>query len=84
MNKKYNIQIIVPLLYEKYDILLPYNITIGECILTLKRALNKMSKGCFNNINNIYLYNCIDGERYSLNSFICDTTIKNGSILVLC
>ena len=38
MNKKYNVQIIVPLLYEKYDILLPYNITIGECILTLKES----------------------------------------------
>ena len=35
-------------------------------------------------IHECYAICFVNGERYNLNSFICDTTIKNGSILVLC
>lgn len=84
MNNKYNVQLTVPSLYKKYDILIPINITIGEAILILVKSLNKITKDKFIIERNLYLYNSFDGEKYNLDNYIYETTIKNGSNLILC
>ena len=84
MNKKYNVQLIIPLLYKRYDILLPINITRSEAILIIKKSINKLNKDTFNHDNNLFLYNSLNGEKYNLEQYVYDTSIKNGSILILC
>lgn len=84
MNNKYNVQLIVPLLFKRYDILLPTNITISEAILIIKKSINKLNKDVFNCNNNLYLYNSLNGERYKLEQYVYNTSIKTGSILILC
>lgn len=84
MNNKYNIQLIVPSLYKRYDILIPTNKTIGETIYLLKEALKILTKNSYTIETNLNLYNATDGSVYELDYFISETNIKNGSILVLC
>lgn len=84
MNNKYNVQLIVPSLYKRYDILIPTNKTIGETIYLLKEALKILTKNSYTIETNLNLYNATDGSVYELDYFISETNIKNGSILVLC
>lgn len=84
MNNKYNIQLIVPSLYKRYDILIPTNKTIGETIYLLKEALKILTKNSYTIETNLNLYDATDGSVYELDYFISETNIKNGSILVLC
>lgn len=84
MNNKYNVQLIVPSLYKRYDILIPTNKTVGETIYLLKEALKILTKNSYTIENNLNLYNATDGSVYDLDFFISETNIKNGSILVLC
>lgn len=84
MNNKYNVQIIVPALYKKYDIFIPANKTIGETIFLLEKALKILTKDSFTLKKGLSLYNANDGQVYDLNLYITETNIKNGSILVLC
>ena len=84
MNNKYNIQLIVPSLYKRYDILIPTNKTVGETIYLLKEALKILTKNSYTIETNLNLYNATDGSVYELDYFISETNIKNGSILVLC
>lgn len=84
MNNKYNVQLIVPSLYKRYDILIPTNKTIGETIYLLKEALKILTKNSYTIETNLNLYNAADGSVYDLDYFISETNIKNGSILVLC
>lgn len=84
MKNKYNVQIIVPILYKKYDILLPVNKTVGETIYLLRKALIDLSRDTVEIGNNLRLYNPLNIKPYDLNSFIFDTDIMNGSILILC
>ena len=83
MNNKYNVQLIVPILYKRYDILIPTNKTVGETIYLLKEALKILTKNSYNIETNLNLYNAVDGSIYELDYFISETNIKNGSILVL-
>lgn len=84
MNNKYNVQLIVPMLYKRYDILIPVNKTVGETIYLLKEALKVLTKNSFDIETNLNLYDTSDGSMYDLELFISSTNIKNGSILVLC
>lgn len=84
MNNKYNVQLIVPSLYKRYDILIPTNKTVGETIYLLKEALKILTKNSYTIETNLNLYNANDGCVYELDYFISETNIKNGSILVLC
>ena len=84
MNNKYNVQLIVPMLYKRYDILIPVNKTVGETIYLLKEALKVLTKNSFDIETNLNLYDTSDGSMYDFELFISSTNIKNGSILVLC
>ena len=84
MRNKYNVQIIVPALYKKYDIFIPTNKTVGEIIILLKKGLKELTKDSFEINGNLKLYNTYDGIEYNLDDFIFQTNIKNGSILTLC
>lgn len=84
MKNKYNIQIIVPVLYKKYDLFIPTNKTVGEIIILLEKGLKELTKESFVLDKNLKLYDTLDGTEYELGEFIYKTSIKNGSILMLC
>lgn len=83
MIDKLNIQIIIPYLYKKYDLLIPVNQTIGQTIYTIVKGLNILNNNVFKDNNSLNLYNALDGKMYDLNELLVDTDIKNGSILIL-
>ncbi len=83
MIDKLNIQIIIPYIYKKYDLLIPINQTIGQTIYTIIKGLNILNNDIFKENNSLNLYNALDGKVYKLDEIINDTDIKNGSILIL-
>lgn len=83
MIDKLNIQIIIPHIYKKYDLLIPVNQTIGQTIYTIIKGLNILNNDIFKDNNSLNLYNALDGKIYKLNEIVIDTDIKNGSILIL-
>ena len=84
MKNKYNVQLVVPMLYETYDILIPINKTIGEIVYLLSKALKDLSQGSFNDDSTLNLYNANEAICYNLDDFVYNTNIVNGSTLVLC
>lgn len=84
MKNKYNVQIIVPALYKKYDVFIPINLTIAEIIILLEKGLKELTKDSFILERNLKLYDTYDGKEYVLSDYVYKTTIKNGSILILC
>lgn len=83
MIDKLNIQIIIPYIYKKYDLLIPINQTIGQTIYTIIKGLNILNNDIFKENNSLNLYNALDGKVYKLDEIVIDTDIKNGSILIL-
>ena len=65
MNDKVNVEIIVPEIEEKYNVLLPINKRIGTISNLLNKAVNELSYGDYiiSNCNSIAIYQkCINGE----------------------
>lgn len=84
MINKINVQIIVPFINKKYDLLIPANKIVGEVIFILLKGLNILNNNMLENNNNFNLYSTIDGKAYALDEIIYNTDIRNGSILILC
>ena len=83
MNKEYNIELIVPNLYEEYNIDISKNLTIAESIIIINKILINLTNNNLWEKHNLYLYNRDTGEKYDLNSFIYETDIENGTTLIL-
>lgn len=83
MNKKFNIELIVPTLCQEYNIEISKNMTIAESIIVINKILVNITKYNLLEKNNLYLYNKDNGEKYDLKSFIYETDIENGTSLIL-
>ena len=83
MKNKVLVQIVVPDLDEKYDILLPISKKIGEIIILVNKAILEMKKGNYKSNDNAKLYNTLTGISYQPDTVLIDTDIRNGSVLVL-
>lgn len=83
MNKKFNIELIVPTLYQEYNIDISKNMTVAESIIVINKILENINKYNLLEKHNLYLYNKDTGEKYDLNSFIYETDIENGTTLIL-
>lgn len=68
---------------ETYDLFIPINKRVGTVILLLNKAISEMANGKCSDGNNKILYNKDTFEQYNKNMLIRETSIRNGSRLLL-
>lgn len=83
MKNKVLVELYVPSIDEIYNLYLPVNRKIGNVIVLLNKSLFELTNGIFVGTDSTLLYNRLTGERYSINSLLRETNIRNGSSLVL-
>lgn len=83
MKNKILIEIIVPEIDLKYNMYIPINKKIGNLIVLLNKAIKELSDGVFEGNEKTSLYNRKTGEKYSINTLVRETNIRNGSSLIL-
>lgn len=83
MNNKILVELIVPVLEEKYDVYIPVNKKIGNVIILLSKVVGELSLGYFQTSDSNCLYSGDTGERYAIDVLVRDTEIRNGSKIIL-
>lgn len=83
IKNKVLVELIVPEIDKNYEIYLPINKKIGNIINLLNKAVFELSNGEFLKSNTNSLYNVDTLEKYSSNVLLINTSIRNGSRLVL-
>ena len=77
------VKVYVPMLEGVYDVWIPSNKKIYEIIILLSRAISELSEGDYDPIAVPSLYDKISAQEFDLNSFLKDTTIRNGTEVIL-
>jgi len=83
MKNKYLIELKIPELDKKYDIYIPVNkklFTVMELILKAVYDINNLD---MSNMKKRNLVNKYTGEIYNENKLVRDTSINNGTCLIL-
>lgn len=83
MNDKFLIKLLVPSIEESYDIFIPINIKIGNAIELFNKAIYELSNGEYQPTNYRGLYNRDSGLKYPIDVLVRETTIRNGSAIIL-
>ena len=83
MKNKILIELIVPEIDAKYNLYIPINKKVGNIIVLLNKAIKELSDGVYDGTSKTSIYDRETGERFSVNSLIRETTIRNGSKLIL-
>ena len=83
MKNKILIEVVVPEIEQKYNIYIPVNKKIGNLIVLLNKAIKELSDGAYEGTEKTALYNKLTGEKYSINTLVRETSIRNGTVLVL-
>ena len=81
MDDKVLVKVLIPEFDLSYDIFIPINLRIGNVIELLNKALTELISYPFSDKTR-WIYNNIDGSRYNINSFVRESNIRNGSIIV--
>ena len=82
MNKVL-IQVIVPLVSEKYEIYVPVGKRISSVIKLIVKTINELTGGYYPIKENALLVNKATGNLYDINITIKDAKIINGSEVIL-
>lgn len=82
-NNKVLVELVVPILDEKYNVYFPINRRVGNIIGLLNKVLHEETNGLYTGNENTSLYDSITGELYNVNSLIRETNIRNGSVVIL-
>jgi hypothetical protein len=82
MNKLL-ITVYVPLIEEKYDILIPTNKKIGTVKKVIIDTIYELSGGNLKNIDNLKLYDKDSGKNYDNNLYVKNSEIVNGTNVIL-
>ncbi|MCI8467080.1 MAG: hypothetical protein HFI08_02660 [Bacilli bacterium] len=83
MREKVFVELIVPEIGESFSVFLPINKKIGNIIELLNKALIDITNQEYSISNFKSLYNRYNGIRYSVDTAIKNTDIRDGSVLVL-
>jgi len=83
MKNKILVELIIPEIDEKYNIYIPINKKVGNLIVLLNKVIKELSNGIYNGNEKTALYDKKTGEKYNINSLVRETTIRNGSSLIL-
>ena len=77
------VKVYVPMLEGVYDVWIPSNKKIYEIIILLSRAISELSEEDYDPKALPTLYDKITAQEFDLNSFLKDTTIRNGTEVIL-
>lgn len=83
INNKVFIKLLIPEIDQTYDIYLPINKKIGSIINLLNEAVSDLSNGELPKSKSNSLYNKKTLEKYSPDTLLYNTNIRNGSVLIL-
>lgn len=83
MTYKILIKLFVPEIEENFEFYIPINKHVDEVIEVLNKAVNDISFGVYPMKENVKLINRRTGEVYDKGFYVRNTTIKNGTQLVL-
>lgn len=83
MTYKLLIKLFVPEIEENFEFYIPINKHVDEVIEVLNKAVNDISFGVYPIKENVKLINRRTGEVYDKGFYVRNTTIKNGTQLVL-
>ncbi len=83
MDYKVLINLYVSEIEENFEFYIPVNKYVDEIITILNKAVNEITYGVYPIKNNLELVNRRTGEVYEKGAYVRNTTIKNGSQLVI-
>ncbi len=83
MKNKVLVDLIVPEIDEEYSVYLPINKKMGNIIILLNKAIYELTNGDFELSSTNSLYNKDTCERYSFDTLLFNTNIRNGTRLIL-
>ncbi|MCI8568618.1 MAG: hypothetical protein HFJ11_01395 [Bacilli bacterium] len=83
MKNKVLIELVVPILEEKFDVYIPINKKIGNVIILLSKVVGDLSGGYFQESEFNTLYDGITGDSYGIDMLVRESNIRNGSKLIL-
>ena len=82
-NNKILIELEIPLIEKKYDLLIPINKKIGTIKSLIEEALVGLSSNAYFPKDDSNFYSKETGEIYDVNKTVRDTDLKNGSRIIL-
>lgn len=83
MKNRILVEVAVPDIEEEYNVFIPVNKKVGNVAMLLAKAIQELTNGVFTENNSNCIYDCETGEILSPDSLIRDTTITNGSRIIL-
>lgn len=83
IKNKVFVKLEVPEIDKTFDVYLPVNKKIGNIINLLNQAVNEITNGEYAPSQDNILYNKTTKERYSPDILLLNTTIRNGTVLIL-
>jgi len=83
MNNKVIVKLYVPTIEKKFDIWIPLNKRVCNVIMLCVKAVNEFSRGYYKPDKLPTLYDKETAIPYDVNLTIRETTIRNGTELIL-
>ena len=83
MKNKVLVELVVPEIEQNYMIYIPINKKIGNIIVLLNKSITELSNGLYVGTNKTSLYDKNTGIKYPINDLVRNTSIRNGSCLIL-
>ena len=77
------VKVYVPMLEEAYDVWIPANKKIYEVVALLIRAITEMTENEYDPKNMPSLYDRITAQEFDVNLDLKETTIRNGTEVIL-
>ena len=83
MNNKVLVDVIVPLLEEKYQLYIPINKRISVVIRLIEKALNEMTNGYYPIKEDSVIIDVESGNVYDINITVKESKMIHGSQIIL-
>ena len=83
MKNKILVQVVVPDIEEEYNVFIPVNKKVGNVAILLSKAIQEMTNNIYIENNKNGIYDSATGELLPTDSLVRETSIKNGSRIIL-
>ena len=83
MNNKLLVEVIVPLLEERYEMFIPINKRISVVIRLIEKALKEMTNGYYPNKDSSVIIDAESGNIFDVNITVKESKMINGSKIIL-
>ncbi len=83
MEYKVLVQLYVPEIEQSFEMYIPVNKSVSQVIFIMNKVINDITLGSYPIKGKLNLYNRRNNNKYSYETVIRDTDIKNGTELVI-